>query len=127
MKTVSWVGLVVVVCLSVAAGVARGDDKDTLKALSGKTHQVLTSVAVRHDDTTWQETQTSQVTFAPLTDAMIRTYCATSEPYDKAGGYAIQGMAAVFIQSITGSYSGIMGLPLHETAQLLHKAGIAVL
>ena len=98
-----------------------------LRALSGNTHQVLTSVAVRRDDTTWQTTQTSNVTFAVLTDAMINAYCATPEPYDKAGGYAVQGLAAVFIQQIVGSHSGIMGLPLHETAQLLHQAGISIL
>ena len=58
---------------------------------------------------------------------MIRAYCATSEPYDKAGGYAVQGMAAVFIERIAGSYSGIMGLPLFETTQLLKQAGVPVL
>lgn len=100
---------------------------EMLRALSGRTHQVLTSVAVRRDETTYQALQTSDVTFAVLTDAMIRAYCATSEPYDKAGGYGIQGMAAVFIQHISGSHSGIMGLPLHETAQLLHQAGITIL
>lgn len=100
---------------------------EMLKALSGTTHQVLTSVAVRHDDTTWQETQISTVTLAPLSDAMIRAYCATAEPYDKAGAYGIQGTAAVFIANIVGSYTGIMGLPLFETARLLRNAGIAVL
>ncbi|WP_019140028.1 Maf family protein [Noviherbaspirillum massiliense] len=98
-----------------------------LKSLSGRTHQVLTSVAVRRDEETWQTTQRSNVTFAVLTDDMIRAYCAASEPYDKAGGYGIQGMAAIFIERIEGSYSGIMGLPLHETAQLLHRAGIPLL
>ncbi|WP_334189888.1 Maf family protein [Noviherbaspirillum sp.] len=100
---------------------------EMLRALSGRTHQVLTSVAVRRDETTHQTLQTSDVTFAVLTDAMIKAYCATTEPYDKAGGYGIQGMAAVFIQHISGSHSGIMGLPLHETAQLLHQAGITIL
>jgi septum formation protein len=100
---------------------------DMLRALSGRTHQVLTSVAVRRDETTHQTLQTSDVTFAVLSDAMIKAYCATTEPYDKAGGYGIQGMAAVFIQHIRGSHSGIMGLPLHETAQLLHQAGITIL
>ncbi|HEV2609749.1 MAG TPA: Maf family protein [Noviherbaspirillum sp.] len=100
---------------------------EMLRALSGRTHQVLTSVAVRRDETTYEALQISDVTFAVLTDAMIKAYCATSEPYDKAGGYGIQGMAAVFIQHISGSHSGIMGLPLHETAQLLHQAGITIL
>ncbi|KIF81113.1 Maf family protein [Noviherbaspirillum autotrophicum] len=98
-----------------------------LKQLSGRTHQVLTSVALLHDDQTLQVTQTSHVTFAPLSDTMLHAYCATPEPYDKAGGYAVQGLAAVFIETITGSYSGIMGLPLRETAQLLQQAGIPVL
>lgn len=98
-----------------------------LKQLSGRTHQVLTSVALLHDDQTFQVTQTSHVTFAPLSESMLHAYCATPEPYDKAGGYAVQGLAAVFIETITGSYSGIMGLPLRETAQLLQQAGIPVL
>ncbi|MGE5651646.1 nucleoside triphosphate pyrophosphatase [Noviherbaspirillum sp. UKPF54] len=100
---------------------------DMLKSLSGRTHQVLTSVALRRDEETYQLTQTSHVTFASLTDDMLGAYCATSEPYDKAGGYAVQGLAAVFIETIAGSYSGIMGLPLRETAQLLQQAGIPVL
>jgi septum formation protein len=99
---------------------------EMLKALSGRTHRVLTSVAVHYDEETWQTTQASEVTFGTLTDEMIRAYCATPEPYDKAGGYAVQGIAAVFIESITGSFSGIMGLPLYETAELLRQAGIPI-
>ena len=99
---------------------------DMLRSLSGKTHQVMTSVAVQNDDEIWQQTQISEVTFAPLTDEIIRAYCSTSEPYDKAGGYAVQGQAAAFIAHIVGSYSGIMGLPLFETAQLLKQAGVPV-
>lgn len=98
-----------------------------LTMLSGRTHQVLTSVAVRHLDDTWQVTQKSEVAFAKIPEDMIRAYCAMAEPYDKAGGYAIQGMAAIFIQDIAGSYSGIMGLPLFETAQLLRQAGLRIL
>jgi septum formation protein len=98
-----------------------------MKSLSGKTHQVLTSVAVKTADDLWQATQYSDVTFARLSDDMIRAYCATPEPYDKAGGYAVQGMAAVFIERIGGSYSGIMGLPLFETTQLLKQAGLPIL
>jgi septum formation protein len=98
-----------------------------LQSLSGKTHQVMTSVVVLNDEEAWQSTQISEVTFAPLTEEMMRTYCSTSEPYDKAGGYAVQGQAAAFIEHIVGSYSGIMGLPLFETAQLLKQAGIPVL
>jgi septum formation protein len=100
---------------------------EMLKSLSGRTHQVLTNVVVQHDEAIWQTTQSSDVVFGTLSDEMIDAYCATSEPYDKAGGYAIQGMAALFIQEIAGSYSGIMGLPLFETTQLLHQAGLRIL
>jgi septum formation protein len=100
---------------------------EMLTTLSGRTHQVLTSVAVKHLDELWQITQKSDVAFTKISDDTIRAYCATSEPYDKAGGYAIQGLAALFVQDIAGSYSGIMGLPLFETAQLLQQAGLRVL
>lgn len=100
---------------------------DMLSALSGRAHQVLTSVAVRYGDHTRQITQSSDVTFAALSTATIDAYCATPEPYDKAGGYGIQGLAASFIQHISGSYTGIMGLPLFETAQLLQQAGLRIL
>src|ERR1035437_7665659 len=100
---------------------------EMLKSLSGHTHQVLTSVAICQDGDTWQITQSSDVAFGILSDETIHAYCATTEPYDKAGGYAIQGLAALFIQGIAGSYSGIMGLPLYETAQLLQQAGIHIL
>lgn len=98
-----------------------------LKSLSGRTHQVLTSIAIQHNEKTWQAMQCSDVTFMDLPDAMIAAYCATPEPYDKAGAYAVQGQAALFIQKISGSYSGIMGLPLFETGQLLNQAGIRLL
>jgi septum formation protein len=98
-----------------------------LQSLSGRSHQVLTSVVLMSQDDRWQATQTSEVTFAPLSDDTMRAYCALSEPYDKAGGYAIQGHAAQFIRHIAGSHSGIMGLPLYETAQLLQQAGIRTL
>ena len=94
---------------------------DMLKSLSGRTHQVLTSVVVQHEENIWQTTQSSDVAFGLLSDATIRAYCATQEPYDKAGGYAIQGMAGLFIEQIAGSYSGIMGLPLYETGQLIDR------
>ncbi|MFJ2987828.1 Maf family protein [Collimonas sp. NPDC087041] len=100
---------------------------EMLRLLSGRTHQVLTSVAVIHREESWQLTQISDVLFQQLSDAMIDAYCETSEPYDKAGGYGIQGPAAIFIESIRGSHSGIMGLPLFETAQLLQQAGIRIL
>jgi len=97
-----------------------------LERLSGRTHQVLTSVAVHAERCSEQITQVSNVRFAELTPAQIRAYCATSEPYDKAGGYGIQGPAALFIEHIDGSHSGIMGLPLFETANLLRKAGLSI-
>lgn len=99
---------------------------DMLSLLSGKTHRVLTGVAVKKDDRLFQTVQTSSVTFAPLTQENIEAYIDTDEPYDKAGGYGIQGMAGKFIKHIEGSYSGIMGLPLYETTGLLRKAGIFI-
>jgi septum formation protein len=95
-----------------------------LERLSGRTHQVLTSVALHHTNITEQVTQVSNVRFAKLSPATIKAYCATPEPYDKAGAYGIQGLAALFIEHIEGSHSGIMGLPVFETAQLLRKAGV---
>ena len=99
---------------------------DMLERLSGRTHEVLTSVAVHSERIAEQVTQVSRVRFATLSPAQIRAYCATPEPYDKAGGYGIQGPAALFVEHIEGSHSGIMGLPLFETAQLLRKAGYNV-
>jgi septum formation protein len=95
-----------------------------LERLSGRTHQVLTSVAVHANNLAEHITQVSDVRFARLTPAQIRAYCATPEPYDKAGGYGIQGLAALFVEHIEGSHSGIMGLPLFETANLLRRAGL---
>lgn len=90
-----------------------------LTQLAGNTHQVLTSIAVKYQHQLLQRTQCSEVRFAPLSAAQIAAYCDSAEPYDKAGGYGIQGMAARFIEHISGSYSGIMGLPLFETCELL--------
>lgn len=100
---------------------------EMMRALSGRTHQVFTHVAILHGEQTLQITQRSDVAFAKLSDEVIRAYCATAEPYDKAGGYGIQGQAALFIQDIAGSYSGIMGLPLFETGKLLEQAGLHIL
>ena len=97
-----------------------------LERLSGRTHQVLTAVAVHSDRVAEQITQVSKVRFAKLTPEQIKAYCATLEPYDKAGGYGIQGPAAMFIEHIEGSHSGIMGLPIFETAVLLRRAGFQV-
>jgi len=100
-----------------------------LRRLAGRTHEVRTFVALACGSPTRLDLATavsvSTVRFAPLAERQIERYCAGGEPYDKAGGYAIQGMAATFIEHLDGSYSGVMGLPLFETAQLLRQAGIA--
>ncbi|MCS6943840.1 MAG: Maf family protein [Sutterellaceae bacterium] len=102
-----------------------------LRRLAGRTHEVRTAVALALGGAAQPRlllaTSVSQVTFAPLSDAQIARYCESGEPYDKAGGYAIQGLAAVFVAHLAGSYSGVMGLPLYETAQLLRQAGVPVL
>jgi septum formation protein len=102
------------------------DAMRTLRTLSGHTHEVLTGIAVTAGNETHFAVSTSRVTFAVLSDADIKRYVDTGEPMDKAGAYGIQGHAAKFISEIQGSYSGVMGLPLHETAELLKKAGLAV-
>ena len=95
-----------------------------LRALSGQTHRVITAVAVQHGSWRGQAASASRVRFAPLGEADIAAYVASGEWQGKAGGYAVQGRAAGFIAHISGSYSGIMGLPLFETAQLLRSAGV---
>ena len=94
--------------------------------LSGHTHQVLTAVTVKWKNKQLTATQTSDVTFTALDDARINAYIATDEPYDKAGGYGIQGLAGKFISHINGSYSSIMGLPLYETTELLREIGMHI-
>jgi len=96
-----------------------------LRELSGATHRVLTAVAVSAGRKRLQALSDSRVTFAAMTPAQIRAYVATGEPMGKAGAYAVQGRAAAHIPRIAGSYTGIMGLPLHETALLLRQAGVA--
>ncbi|MCU7851295.1 MAG: Maf-like protein [Candidatus Thiodiazotropha sp. (ex Monitilora ramsayi)] len=97
-----------------------------LQQLSGRTHEVYTAVAL---DNGQLETRLSlsQVSFRPITPVEIAQYWERGEPADKAGGYAIQGLAAMFINNLRGSYSGVMGLPLFETAELLSRAGIELL
>ena len=94
-----------------------------LRLLAGCRHRVLTSVAVADGRRVEEALNENQVRFRPLSDEEIRRYVATGEPMDKAGAYAIQGRAAAFIEEIHGSYSGIMGLPLFETALLLKRFG----
>ena len=100
--------------------------KAMLARLSGRTHEVVTAVALRWQDDTHFAMSTSKVTLAPLTKSAIAVYVASGEPFDKAGGYGIQGRAAAFVTRLDGSYSGVMGLPLAETAALLAKAGFPV-
>ena len=95
-----------------------------LRMLSGRTHQVISSVVVWHQGQRTQTTQTSEVTFRPLTEDEIQAYVRSGEADDKAGAYGIQGAAAVFIEHLSGSFSGVMGLPLFETAALLKTCGI---
>jgi septum formation protein len=92
-----------------------------LRELSGREHRVLTAVVLKHEATLDVIVNENVVRFRELADAEIVDYVATGEPYDKAGGYAIQGRAAAFIPEILGSYTGVMGLPLYETASLLRK------
>lgn len=99
------------------------DARSILTRLSGRCHRVLTAVAVSDGSRIRSFTSISEVRFRPLSDDDIRYYVASGEPMDKAGAYGIQGRAAIFIEDIRGSYSGIMGLPLFETAQLLEAFG----
>lgn len=95
-----------------------------LERLSARTHRVLTAVALRHVGGVETRLSDSEVRFRATTAAERLAYCGTGEPFDKAGGYGIQGHAAVFVESIKGSYSGVVGLPLCETAALLARCGI---
>ena len=99
------------------------DARRMLRALSGRTHVVHTGVAVAADGEDACRTTSSEVTFAPLTDADIEWYLGTGEPFDKAGAYALQGAGGVFVTSVSGSVSGVLGLPLHETSALLGNLG----
>jgi septum formation protein len=96
-----------------------------LSALAGRTHEVLTAVALWHDGHLRTAESASRVTFRAIGVAECRRYWASGEPAGKAGAYAIQGLGAVFVSRIEGSYSGVMGLPLFETAELLDAAGVA--
>jgi septum formation protein len=102
----------------------REDGEAMLRRLSGRTHVVLTAVALRTADGRRARISRSEVTFRALADEEIRAYWKTGESGDKAGGYAVQGAAAVFIADLRGSFSGVMGLPLFETAELLREAGV---
>ena len=98
-----------------------------LSSMSGRCHQVHTGIAVATHEGVQVAISTTKVEMAKLSDEMILAYIETGEPFDKAGAYGIQGLAGTLIKRIEGSYSGVMGLPIYETAQLLGQAGIHVL
>lgn len=105
----------------------RDDAVRILAALAGRAHQVVSVVAMALRDQVEHRVSASTVWFRAISDEEIRRYADTGEPLDKAGAYGIQGRAAMFVTRIDGSYSGIMGLPLAETTELMQKFGIAVL
>ena len=104
----------------------RDEGIDMLLTLSGRSHQVLSAVALSAGREAVRVSE-SRVTFRSLTPAQCAAYWDTGEPHDKAGGYAIQGRAGVFVSRLEGSYSGVMGLPVYETAELLQEFGIEIL
>lgn len=97
------------------------DARNILQRLSGQTHQVLTAVAVSFEGRTESVVSISKVHFGSIADDEIERYVASGEPMDKAGAYGIQGHAGLFIEQLSGSYTGVMGLPLFETGQLLRR------
>lgn len=102
----------------------RNEALSTLRALSGRTHQVLTAVALASAGRAEARVVISEVSFRPLRDAELEAYWASGEPCDKAGSYGIQGLAAVFVSRLQGSYSAVVGLPLCETAEMLEAFAI---
>ncbi len=104
----------------------QADALDMLRMLSGRTHEVLTGVALCQEHTV-SILNTNRVTFRAIGPAEAESYWQSGEPADKAGGYGIQGAAALFISHLEGSFSGVMGLPLYETGELLKNAGITLL
>lgn len=106
--------------------VDRENAMDMLRQLSGREHRVLTAVAIAFDDRVEVRLSETAVTFVPLSEERIRRYVFTNEPHDKAGAYGIQGHGGAFVQRIEGSYSGVVGLPLAETLELLQLAGYPV-
>lgn len=103
---------------------SKAEARRMLHALAGQRHWVLTAVALAHRGQVWQALSRSEVEFGPWSAADIRRYVDSGEPMGKAGAYAIQGAAGLFVKRIRGSYSGIVGLPAYETAQLLRAAGL---
>lgn len=118
------------------AGVLHGEilgkpaDRDAaiamLMRMSGHTHQVVTGIALATEAGVLVSNSVTEVTFRPLTETEAERYWQTGEPADKAGAYGIQGFGAIFVANIEGSYTGVVGLPLFETAQLLQQAGVPI-
>jgi septum formation protein len=112
-------------------GMVLGKPRDALDALamlarlSGREHRVLSAVCLRRGDLLEECTSDTRVQFLTLNREQCEAYIARAQPFDKAGGYAIQGLAAAFVERINGSYSGVVGLPLAETWQLLSRFGVA--
>ena len=105
---------------------SEADAQAMLGSLSGREHLVHTGIALRTAQSVTVGISTTRVSFLPLTLAQIRAYWASGEPQGKAGAYAIQGLGAVFVSGISGSYTGVMGLPLFETAAMLREHGVPV-
>ena len=105
----------------------QADASEMLGRLSGRDHTVFSAVSLRHGANHWTALSVSTVRFRIITADEIDAYWRTGEPCDKAGAYAIQGLGAVFVERLTGSFSGVMGLPLHETAELLSRIDLAPL
>ena len=104
----------------------KAEAREMLKALSGRVHEVLTGIAWVKDGHTFSEVVTTNVKFAQLAETEIDRYIESGEPMDKAGAYALQGKAAVFIEGIEGSYTNVVGLPLYATAALGRRAGVDI-
>lgn len=102
------------------------DARDMLNRLSGRSHQVMTAIALAGPAGCRSRVVITEVAFRRLGQAEIDAYCATGEPMDKAGAYGIQGRGGIFVECLTGSYSAVVGLPLQETAALLEEAGLPV-
>lgn len=97
---------------------------EILRSLSGRTHQVLTAVCLWHNQQEYSIVQQSDVQFTHLSETDIHNYIATGEPMDKAGAYGIQGLGGLFVQHLSGSFTGVMGLPIFETTTLLQQCGL---
>ena len=100
--------------------------REMLLALSGRSHQVYTAVCLYYQGRIFHALNTNHVIFKPLTEAEAAAYIRSREPLDKAGAYGIQGLGGIFVRELSGSFTGVMGLPAYETCELLRQAGYAV-